>query len=141
VLCPDVNVLVNAFRIDAPDHQPCRTWLETVVNGLADFAVIPNVLSGFLRVVTHPRVFLQPSALDEALGFCQALIDSGRAQWIGPASRHWQIFSSLCRNADARGNLIPDAWFAAVAIENSCEWVTLDRDYARFPGLRWSLPA
>ena len=53
---------------------------------------------------------------------------------IGP------IFSRLCKEADARGNLVPDAWFAALAIESGCEWITLDRDYARFTGLRWRLP-
>ena len=59
---------------------------------------------------------------------------------VVPGERHWAIFSRLCREAGARGNLIPDAWFAALAIESGCEWITTDRDYARFPGLRWRHP-
>ncbi|MFP5346623.1 MAG: PIN domain-containing protein [Actinomycetes bacterium] len=57
-----------------------------------------------------------------------------------PRPRHWQIFSELCATAGTRGNLIPDAFLAALAIEQGATWVTLDRDFARFPGLRWTLP-
>jgi hypothetical protein len=60
---------------------------------------------------------------------------------IQPGERHWDIFKRICTEADARGNLAPDAWFAALAIESGCEWITLDRDYARFPGLQWRVPA
>jgi predicted nucleic acid-binding protein len=60
---------------------------------------------------------------------------------IQPGERHWQIFNRLCIEADARGNLVPDAWFAALAIESGCEWITLDHDFARFPGLKWRVPA
>lgn len=135
---PDVNILVHAYRPDTADHERCLGWLEAQLNGSSDFALIPNVLSGFLRIVTHPRVFQRPSLLREALAFCNSLVNSDLSQWIGPGARHWDIFSSLCRQADARGNLVPDAWFAAVVIENGCEWITLDRDYARFEGLRWT---
>jgi predicted nucleic acid-binding protein len=59
---------------------------------------------------------------------------------VQPGDRHWPIFIDLCRRADTRGNHVPDAWFAALAIEWGCDWVTLDRDYARFPGLVWRTP-
>jgi uncharacterized protein len=59
---------------------------------------------------------------------------------VQPGDAHWGIFARLCREADAKGNLVPDAWFAAMAIEAGCEWVTLDRDYSRFPGLKWRPP-
>jgi predicted nucleic acid-binding protein len=57
-----------------------------------------------------------------------------------PGVRHWSIFADLCRASNARGNLVQDAWFAALAIESGCEWITLDRDYAKFPELRWRAP-
>jgi predicted nucleic acid-binding protein len=59
---------------------------------------------------------------------------------VQPGQRHWAIFDDLCRRSKATGNLVPDAWFAALAIESGCEWITNDRDYARFPGLRWREP-
>ena len=57
-----------------------------------------------------------------------------------PGPRHWEIFARLCRESEARGNLVPDAYLAALAIESGCEWVTTDRDFSRFPGLRWKTP-
>ena len=59
---------------------------------------------------------------------------------LAPGERHWDIFQRLCREANAKGNLIPDAYLAALAIESGAEWITTDRDYARFPGLRWRHP-
>lgn len=109
MLAPDVTILVHAFRPDADQHEVCRGWLLNQLNGRSDFALLRNVLSEFLRVVTHPRIFHRPSQLNEAVGFCQVLVDCELSQWIEPGERHWDIFTSLCGQADARGNLIPDA--------------------------------
>ena len=140
MLLPDVNVLVYAHRSDARDHAGHREWLEGVVNGPEAFGLSDLVLSGFLRVVTHPRVFAVPSPLAGALEFAEALRAAPNAVRVEPGERHWQIFTDLCRQAEARGNLVPDAWLAALAIESGSEWITTDRDYARFPGLRWRHP-
>jgi toxin-antitoxin system PIN domain toxin len=136
----DVNVLVYAFREDAPGHAGCRAWLTAMADGHEAFALSSHVLSGFLRVVTHPRVFHPPTPLDAALAFVEALRSRPNAVTIAPGERHWEIFTRLCRQADARGNLVADAWLAALAMEWGCEFVTSDRDYARFPGLRWRHP-
>lgn len=136
----DVNVLVNAFRADAGDHDRCRDWLLSTMNGNARFGVAPQVLAGFVRVVTHRRVFRHPSTISEALRFCETLLESPRAVTIVPGGGHWEIFARLCKQAKAHGNLVPDAWLAALAIESGCEWVTLDGDYARFAELRCCEP-
>lgn len=140
MILPDVNVLIYAFREDLPEHKPHREWLTGVVNGQSAYGVSPQVLSSFLRVVTHPSIFARPSGLSEGLKFCGVLIDQAHCQLIHPGTRHWSIFADLCGRVHAAGNLIQDAWFAALAIEHACEWVTNDRDYARFPGLAWRLP-
>ncbi len=136
----DVNVLVYAFRSDAPNHAAHRAWLGALVNGDEAYGVSDHVLAGFLRVVTHPRVFHPPAPIEAALGFVHAFRHRANAVPIAPGERHWDIFTRLCQKAEARGNLVPDAWLAALAIERGCEFVTTDRDYARFPGLRWSHP-
>jgi toxin-antitoxin system PIN domain toxin len=141
VILPDVNVLVAAFRTDAPDHARCRPWLGGVVNGESRYGMSPQVLSGVIRITTHPKVFKRPSPLAEVLEFAEVLLAQPHCVVIQPGESHWPIFTRLCRAADARGNLVPDAWLAAMAIEAGCEWVTLDRDYARFPGLKWRTPA
>ncbi len=94
------------------------------------------VLSGFLRIVTHPKVFAQPTPLPKAIAFCEALRSQPNATVLSPGARHWQIFTALCAEIGARGNLIPDAYLAALAIESGSEWITTDGDYRRFQGLR-----
>lgn len=139
LLC-DVNVLVYAHRKDSTAHVACRAWLEALVNGDEAYGVSELVLSGFVRIVTHPKVFSRPSPLPDALAFAGQLRDQPNAVPIGPGPRHWDIFQALCLAHAVRGNLVPDAYLAAMAIESGCEWVTTDRDFSRFEGLRTRSP-
>ncbi len=136
----DVNILVHAFREDAPRHARLRAWLEELVYSEGDFAVADLALSGFLRVVTHPRVFNPPTPLTKALEFVEALRAQPNCIVLRPGERRWSIFTRLCRDAEARGNLIPDAYLAALAVETGSELISTDRDFSRFPGLRWRPP-
>jgi hypothetical protein len=110
------------------------------VNGDAAYGISPQVLSSFVRIVTHPRIYVHPSRPTEALAFASLLLEQPNCQVVEPGRRHWEIFCHLCRSADATGNLVQDAWLAALAIESGCEWITTDRDFARFEGLRWRSP-
>ena len=136
----DVNVLVYAHRQESTDHNAHRQWLEDLINSDQAYGVSDHVLAGFLRVVTHPSIFDPPSSLGKALDFTVELRDRPNAVMIQPGPRHWEIFTRLCRQSGAKGNLIPEAFFAALAIESGSEWVTTDRDYGRFSGLRWRHP-
>ena len=140
MLLLDVNVLVHAHRPDTPDHSKYRSWLELTLSADSAYGFSDLVLSGFLRVVTHPRVFREPTPLETALSFVAEVRDRPNAVGIAPGPRHWEIFTRFCQECGARGNLVPDAYLAALAMESGCEWVTTDRDYARFPGLRWRHP-
>lgn len=106
----------------------------------ASFGLSPLILSGFVRVVTHPRVFDPPSPSSLAMQFCDYLIGQAQATLLRPGRRHWRIFSELVEHGNCRGNLIPDAYLAAIAIEHGATFVTLDRDFARFETLDWRLP-
>jgi toxin-antitoxin system PIN domain toxin len=136
----DVNVFVYAFRQDALHHQGYKEWLEDSVGSDQAYGLAESVLAGFIRVVTNPRVFNQPSSLDSTLRFTDELRNQPNCTIIAPDRRHWDIFTKLCRTVNAKGNLVPDAYFAALAIESGSEWITTDRDYSRFPGLRWRHP-
>jgi toxin-antitoxin system PIN domain toxin len=140
VILPDVNVLVYAHREDTPNHAAYRAWLESVINSDEAYGMADLVLSGFLRVVTHPRVFAHPSELDHALDFVAEVRSQPNCVLVQPGPRHWAIFVRLCRSANAKGNLVPDAYLAALAIESGSEWITTDRDYSRFPQLSWRHP-
>ena len=141
MILPDVNVLVYAFRTDVPEHAVCRPWLHDVVKSDVRFCLSRLALSAVIRITTNPRSYKEPSTLDEAFGFCDDLLDQPHCELVEPGERHWDIFRRLCIETNTRGPLVTDAWFAALAIEWGCEWITLDRDFARFPGLKWRVPA
>ena len=140
MILPDVNVLIYAFRADFAQHAVCRRWLIDVVSGDARFGLSPTTLAAVVRITTNPRAFKEPSAIEEAFGFCEDLLNQPHCQIVEPGERHWDIFQRLCIASDTKGPRVSDAWFAALAIEWGCEWITLDRDYARFPGLTWRGP-
>lgn len=140
MVLPDVNVLVYAHREDSAHHASCRRWLESTMTGETRYAVSELVLSGFIRIVTHPKIFNAPSALEDAMTFAEQVREQPNAFLVEPGERHWMIFRRLCLEAKVRGNLVPDAYLAALAIESGCEWITTDRDFSRFSGLKWRSP-
>ena len=137
---PDVNVLLYAFRRDSARHTDYRRWLDELVNGPASYGISPQTLASLVRISTHSGIYVHPSGLREALDFCRVVIEPEHCTIVQPGNRHWTIFTDLCERARVSGNLVQDAWLAALAIESGCEWITTDRDYARFPDLRWREP-
>ena len=134
MVLPDVNVLVYAHREDLAGHGRYRDWLTDIVNCDAFYGMSDHVLSGFLRVVTHPRVFWKPTPLKVAVAFVTEIRDRVNCVPISPGPRHSEIFIRLCKIAGARGNLVPDAYLAAFAIEAGAEWVTTDRGLREISG-------
>lgn len=137
----DVNIFVHAFRASSPEHERCRGWLTRHLDGAEPLGVSELVLSGFVRIMTNHRILEEPSSLGETLAFCGVVREGPSTVPIRPGPRHWDIFAGLCRSVHATANLVPDAYHAAMAIENGATWVTTDRGFARFPGLRWATPA
>jgi toxin-antitoxin system PIN domain toxin len=136
----DVNVLVYASRGELEHHKACLAFVEDMVNGDETYAVTDFVMTGFVRVVTNPRIFRTPTPLDRALTFAEQVRNQPHAVVVNPGGRHWDVFSRLCRQVGGKGGVISDAYLAAVAIEHGCELVTVDRDFARFPSLRHRSP-
>ena len=140
MILPDVNVLVYAFRPDVPLHERHRAWLESRLEGDEPIGFADSVLAGVARILTHPRILQPPERIDDALDYVEALRAQPIALGVSPGPRHWTIFSDLCRRTGVKGNLVPDAYLAALAIESGAELITTDRDFSRFRGLRWRHP-
>ncbi|MGI5273755.1 type II toxin-antitoxin system VapC family toxin [Nonomuraea sp. CA-218870] len=136
---PDVNILVNAQRRDMEHHEQCLAVLKDLLHGEESYALSDVVINGFIRIVTNPRI---PGAtpFETARRFAESVRGQAHAVTIHAGQRHWEIFTRLCRASDAKGKLIPGAYLAALAIEHGCEFVTCDRDFAKFEGLRWRSP-
>jgi len=140
MLLPDVNILVYAHRRDTDFHREFRSWLDRSRQGSEPLGLADQVLAGFVRVVTHPRVFLDPTPPREALRFVDSLAESPAATPVRPGNRAWAIFRDLVEKTAPKGNAIPDAYLAATALETGALLCTADRGFARYPDLRWRHP-
>jgi toxin-antitoxin system PIN domain toxin len=132
-LTPDVNVLVAASRSDHPHHEVARAWLEAAVEAAARGASLqlqPMVIASFLRLVTHPKIFVQPTPMAEAARFIEALLSApGVEQPLLGAE--WPAFRKLCVEKKLAANAVPDAWLASAAIHQGEHVVSFDLGFKR----------
>ncbi|HTU03939.1 MAG TPA: type II toxin-antitoxin system VapC family toxin [Trebonia sp.] len=140
MLLLDTNVLINAHRPEAERHVEYRDWLEDLLNGPQPYAVSDFAVLGMVRVVTNPKVYAKPTPIARALEFAAQIRNQPQAMVVAPGPAFWTIFTELCLRVDARGNAVPDAYLAALAVENACEFVTDDQEFRKFPELRWRRP-
>ena len=141
MLLVDTNILVYANRRNAPRHEEYRDWMQGLVDGPEPYAVSDFAVAGLVRIITDHRIYKGDAATtDEALAFATAIREQPHAMVVNPGSGFWDIFTSLCRSVGAAGRLVPDAFLAALAIEHGCEIVSADKDFGKFPGLRWRHP-
>jgi toxin-antitoxin system PIN domain toxin len=136
VLLPDVNVLLAGFRSDHVHHKLARRFLEAARSGDETIGLSDVALSGVVRLATHPRVFVRPDQIDAVLTFVDVLLEPP-AQLVQAGPTHWARFADLCRHHQLRGNLVPDAYLAAVALEQGAQLITFDRGFGLYKGLRW----
>ncbi|MDQ1483048.1 MAG: uncharacterized protein QOF35_1124 [Actinomycetota bacterium] len=135
MLLLDVNVCVYAFRRESRRHADFRAWLEQALSGSELVGVPEQVLASLVSLVTNYRIYKDPSTPTAVLSFCDAILDAPTAVRVRPGERHWQIFHDLVAEHGLRGNDIPDASLAALALEQGATWVTTDRGFARYQGL------
>jgi toxin-antitoxin system PIN domain toxin len=131
----DVNLWVYAFRSDSPWHRIARAELEAGLHSGDAYLFCPYVAASFLRLVTNPRIFIQPSRLEQGWAFADLLESSERAFRADIDSMTYGIFKHVCLVSRAVGNDLPDALLAAIAIRHGATFVTMDRGFARFAGL------
>ena len=136
----DANLLLYAYDPRAANHDASRAWLEATLAGssLVRFAWL--TLWAFLRISTNPRVFEHPLSIGEAERAVSSWLAQPAAGILEPGERHWEILRGLTRSGQTPGPLVMDAALAAIAIEHGATLCTTDRDFARFPGLRWTNP-
>jgi uncharacterized protein len=136
----DVNILIYLHRQDHAEHRVCRQLWEDLQRRGESVGVPDVVLSSFLRIVTHPGIYCTPTPVPEALRAVNEIRSADCYVPLNPGPLHWDTFQWLIQTTQARGNLVTDAYLAALAIERGCDWISADRDFALFPGLRWRNP-
>lgn len=136
----DANLLIYATDEGASEHRKARTWFESVLSGTRPVAFAWAVLLAYLRLTTNPRVFANPMAPSEAFDVVEGWLARPCALVAEPTSRHLAIVRGLIEPTGTAANLTTDAHLAALAIEHGAELASADRDFGRFPGLRWVNP-
>ena len=132
----DSNILIQAHRAEATHHGPARFRLQSLVTA-GPFGLPVFCLAEFVRVVTHPRIFKPATTLETALSRLSELTTAPNCRVLGPGPRFTSLFARACSDGAATGNLVFDAQIVAVCREHGVhEILTLDRDFARFPGIR-----
>lgn len=137
MLLPDVNVCLLGLRPDGSPAGPLvRAWLEDALNGDERVVVSDLVLSAVIRIATNPRVFNEPVTSAQAVEYADSLRSAPAAAPAVATARQWGAFTELVREHRLRGNDVPDAWYAAIALDLGATLVTLDRGFRRFDQLR-----
>ena len=132
----DANLLIYAYHSAAPGHRVARQWVEASFSGNEPVRLAWTTIHAFLRIVTHPRIFQRPFAMEEAHSFVSEWFEQPAVGILEPGERYWAIFSEAIESGQVRGNLVMDAHLAALSIEHGAVLATTDRDFTRFDKLQ-----
>ena len=136
----DANLLLYAYDFACPEHRRARSWLEDVFSGQEPVGLPWQTVSAFLRIHTDPRLPGRRFTMEEAVRVVDQWMTLPHLQFLAPGARHWSHFRQLLVEGKVRGPMTTDAELAALTIEFGGVLHTTDRDFARFPGLRWANP-
>ena len=140
MIIPDINLLIYAHDREAPLHQPSAQWWSNLMDNDAAVALPWAVILGFVRLTTARSVAKLPLEPSQSIEIVESWLDQPNVEILEPGPRHLAILRQLLVAIGVAGNLTTDAHLAALAIENQCELHSNDRDFGRFPGLRWHNP-
>ena len=140
MIFPDANLLLYAEDSLSMQHDAVCVWWDAVLSGTAQVNLSWPVINAFIRISTNPRIHEQPLLVEEAVVRVNSWLDQPCVSVVGPTEFHWGIFQTQIKEAGASGNLIADAHLASLAIEHGCILYSTDKDFARFPSLRWINP-
>ena len=136
----DSNILLYAYDASAGQHQKAREWVEDVFSGGSPIGLPWQTIAAFLRIVTNPRLPGRRFSSPEAVAIVDRWADQPNVRLLAPGENHWSLLRQTLLDSQTRGPMITDAQLAAITIEYGGVLHTTDRDFSRFPGLRWKNP-
>jgi hypothetical protein len=136
----DANLLIYAYVAASPRHTQALAWFEAALSSHRPVRFAWATVQAFLRLVTHPTIFERPYSIDDACTIVEDWFATPTTAVLEPGDRHWEILRTLLRSSQARGDVVSDAHLAALAIEHGATLCTTDRDFIRFPGLKFENP-
>ena len=136
----NVNILLYAYGAASPRHKEARDWLEKVFSGGEIVGLPWQTLAAFIRIVTNPRLPGFRRSAEEASRVVDQWLEQPNVRVLVSGDQHWTLFRRMIIEGQASGPLVSDAQLAALTIEYGGVLHTTNRDFARFPGLRWVNP-
>lgn len=137
----DVNVLIYGIDSRASQHPACKAWLESAFGGTTRVGLPWPTITGFLRIVTHPRIMESPLTMEQAWAYVNDWL-AVPVSWIPePTADHARVLQSMTTGTAATGNLVPDAHLAALGRQHGVAVVSCDTDFARFTDVAWINPS
>lgn len=136
----DVNLLLYAYDATSPHHSAPRTWLARIFSGPELIGLPWQVVWAFLRLSTNSRIFANSISMEKAVGIVQFWMELKHVRLLAPGDRHWRILQQMLIEGNILGARATDAELAALTIEHGGVLYSTDRDFSRFPGLRWINP-
>jgi len=140
VIVIDANLLIYSYDLDSAHHKKSHSWLEEALSGVEPVGLPWQSVSAFLRVITNRRLSGMRVSLQQAVQVVDEWLQQPNVQILVPADQHWSVLRQMILEGQASGPLVSDAEIAAITIEHGAVLHTADRDFARFPGLRWKNP-
>lgn len=136
----DANILLYAYDSTSAQHRKARSWVERTFSNGTLVGLPWQTVTAFLRIMTNPRLPGERLTLEEAVQVVDQWLAQPNVRFLGPSDEHWSFFRQMIIEGQAQGALISDAHLAALTLEHGAVLHTTDRDFARFPGLRWLNP-
>lgn len=129
----DANILIYAYIDELPQHKKVSKWFENLISSRVEsVAIISTVATAFLRISTNKRIFNKPSSIADATDRLDELFMSPMVEFVGPTEKHWSIYSTILREMNITGDVVVDAYIAAMAVEHGAAVASADKDFRRF---------
>jgi toxin-antitoxin system PIN domain toxin len=140
VIVLDVNLLLYAYDDTSTHHTAARAWVKSVFSGQELIGLPWQTVCAFLRLTTNSRIFQNCISMEIAVGIAQQWMGLKQVRLLAPGELHWSLLRQMLIEGQVKGPLATDAELAALTIEHGGVLYSTDRDFARFPGLRWVNP-
>lgn len=140
MILADVNLLLHAYNKQAAEYPAARRWWTAVMSGSEPVGIAWIVVLGFLRISTSRHAFRQPLSIEDAVSIVDDWFEASATELVQPTPRHWTVLREQLKTGQARSDLTTDAHLSALAIEHGATLYTTDRDFTRFPGLKFVNP-
>jgi toxin-antitoxin system PIN domain toxin len=141
MIAVDTNILVYAHRTDSPWHQTAAGALRELDARGSRWAIPWPCLYEFYNIVSHPKIFRDPTPPDVALETIRGWLDSTWLHLLAEDGDYGGRMLAWLDGASILGPKIHDARIAMLcAYHGVTELWSVDRDFSRFAFLKTRNP-